>query len=183
VYSFFIVPLMTALLGLVMIFAAEPIIKVFVIALGIYLVVSGFYTVLYMLKLVEDRSYKICLAVRGALSIILGIFCIVLPAAAAEFAWKTMITVLAIYALCSVGFEIYAVKILSEAGRDVKRYVIEILITVAVAILLFMLLTSVGFNIIKIGGAVLIVIAIVLAISGWRNRDIVQADAKVVDEE
>jgi len=182
-YSFLIVPFMTALLGLVMIFAAEPIIKVLVIALGIYLVVSGFYTLLYMLKLVEEKSYKIGIAIRGGLSLVIGFICIIFPATSVDFAWKSMMAILGIYALCSAAIEIYAIRILSSAGRDVRRYVIEILITISVAIVLFMLPTSFGFNIIKIGGIVLIVIAGILAFSGWKNRDIVQKDAEVVDED
>ena len=38
----FSIPVLTAILGLVMIFAAEPIIKVLVIALGVFLIYPAF---------------------------------------------------------------------------------------------------------------------------------------------
>ena len=55
----FSIPVLTAILGLVMIFAAEPIIKVLVIALGVFLIISGFYSMTIMSKLSAEKRFKI----------------------------------------------------------------------------------------------------------------------------
>ena len=91
--------------------------------------------------------------------------------------------ILAIYALCSAALEIYAVTKLNSAGVETKKYIIDIISTIVASIILFLLPSSFGFTLIKIGGGILIVIAIVLAIIEWRNRDIIEADAPVVDED
>ncbi|MCR5612756.1 hypothetical protein [Treponema sp.] len=179
----FIVPIMSAILGLVMIFAAEPIVFVLIIALGVFLLVSGVYILFSMSKLIDDKNYKIDSYIRGGVSILIGLICVIRPRGLVEGAWKATMIILAIYALCSAALEIYAVTKLNSAGVETKKYIIEIISTIVAAIILFLLPSSFGFTLIKIGGGILIVIAIVLAIIEWRNRDIIEADAPVVDED
>lgn len=69
----FLNPILTAILGLVMIFAAEPIIKVLIIAFGIYSLLSGIYTLTTTSKLIDEKSFKINCFVRGGLNILLGL--------------------------------------------------------------------------------------------------------------
>lgn len=181
----FAVPILTAILGLIMMFAAEPIITVFVIALGFFLMISGFYILFVMARLLDDKNYKIAAYIRGAASIVLGILCVVLPVAVVNFAWKTMMVILGIYALLSAVMEIYAVIRLRqmEPDLDVKKYVTEILTTLIAAVVLFLLPSSFGFKLIKIFGGLLIGAACVLAVVAYKNRPIIEADAEVVDED
>lgn len=179
----FSIPVLTAILGLVMIFAAEPIIKVLVIALGVFLIISGFYSMTIMSKLSAEKRFKIDIYIRGILSIILGILSVILPATMAQFAWNAMMIIIGVFALFSAAMEIYAAKILNDAGVPVKRYIIEIIGTIIAAIVVFMLPSSFGFALIKIGGIALIILSIIMAIIAWKNRDIIQNDADVVDEE
>lgn len=176
-------PVLTAILGLVMVFAAESIITVFVIALGVCLIVSGFYSLAVLAKLSSDKRFKIDIYVRGILSILLGILSIILPVSMAQFAWKVMMIILGVFALCSAVMEIYAAKLLHDADIPIKQYVTEIIVTLIAAIVLFLLPSSFGFTLIKIGGIVLILISIVMAINAWKNRDIIEKDAAVEDEE
>ena len=179
----FSIPVLNAILGLVMIFAAEPIIKVLVIALGVFLIISGFYSMTIMSKLSAEKRFKIDIYIRGILSIILGILSVILPATMAKFAWNVMMIIIGVFALFSAAMEIYAAKLLNDAGVPVKRYVIEIIGTIIAAIVVFLLPSSFGFTLIKIGGIALIILSIIMAIIAWKNRDIIQNDAEVVDEE
>lgn len=178
-----IIPILTGIIGLVMIFAAEPIITVLVIALGIFLILSGISILVTMPKIIDDKSFKIDIYVRGGINLLLGLLCVILPATMVNFAWKTMMYIIGIYALCSAAMEIYAVTKLNEAEIPVKKYIIEIIGTVVAAIVLFMLPSSFGFTLIKIGGGILVLVAIGMAVSSYRHRDIIEDDAVVVDED
>ena len=181
--SSFIVPALTAVIGLVMIFSAEPVIYVLVVALGLFFLVSGIYILFTMSKLVDDKSYKIDTYIRGGVSILLGLLCIIRPRGFAEGAWKATMIILGIFAICSALLEIYAVVKLSSAGINTKKYLIEIISTFVGAIVLFLLPSDFGFTLIKFAGVVFILIAVVMAFIAYKNRDIIEEDAPVVDEE
>lgn len=181
--SSFIVPALTAVIGLIMIFAAEPIIYVLIVAFGLFFLISGIYILFTMSKLIDDRSYKIDSYIRGGVSILLGLLCIIRPRGFAEGAWKATMITLGVFAICSALLEIYAVVKLSSAGINVKKYLIEIVSTFVAAIVLFLLPSDFGFTLIKFAGIVFIVIALITALVVYKNRDIVEKDAPVTDEE
>lgn len=179
----YLIPALTAVIGLVMLCSAEAIVSVLVVALGIFLTLSGVYVLFTMPKFLENTAAKIGTYVRGGLSVILGLLCIILPVGVANFSWKAMMIILGIYALCSAGLEAYAVFSFTDDSIDKKRYMIEVGGTVIAAIVLFMLPSSFGFTLIRFAGIVFIFVAVVLAINIYRNRDIIEEDAPVVDDE
>lgn len=179
----YLIPALTGIVGLVMLFAAESIVNVLVIVLGIFLILSGIYSVFTTSKLVDEKAFKINLFSRGVLSVILGLLCIILPNTMVQFSWKVMMIILGIFALGSAASEIYAVIMIKEAGLEIKHYVIEIVGTLIGAIVLFMIPASFGFTLIKIAGAVFILFAIYMAIASYRNRDIIEEDAEVTDDD
>lgn len=179
----YLIPVLTAIIGLVMLCSAEAIVSVLVVALGIFLVLSGVYSLFSMPKFLENKAARIGTYVRGGVSIILGLLCIVLPVGVANFSWKAMMIILGIYALCSAALETYAVFSIENDAIDKKRYMIEVGGTIIAAIVLFMLPSNFGFTLIRIAGAIFIIIAVILAINIYRNRDIVEEDAPVVDND
>lgn len=179
----YLIPALTAVIGLIMLCSAEAIVSVLVIALGVFLILSGIYVLFSMPKFLEEKAAKIGTYVRGGVSIILGLLCIVLPVGVANFSWKAMMIILGIYALCSAGLETYAVFSIENETIDKKRYMIEVGGTIIAAIVLFMLPSNFGFTLIRIAGAIFIIIAVILAINIYRNRDIVEEDAPVVDND
>lgn len=179
----YLIPVLTAIIGLVMLCSAEAIVSVLVVALGIFLVLSGVYSLFSMPKFLENKAARIGTYVRSGVSIILGLLCIVLPVGVANFSWKVMMIILGIYALCSAGLETYAVFSIENEAIDKKRYMIEVGGTIIAAIVLFMLPSNFGFTLIRIVGAIFIIIAVILAINIYRNRDIVEEDAPVVDND
>ena len=177
--SLFLNPILTAILGLVLIFAAEPIINVIIISFGIYLLINGINIFLTLSKLSNDKAFIISCYVRAIVTIILGIICVVMPVSIAHFAWKTLMIVIGIYSLLSCITEIYSLSKLSNTGFSNKKYIYEIVTSLITAIIAFMLPSSFGFTIIKFAGFTLLVIAIIMAINCYKNRPIIDKDAKV----
>ncbi|MBQ0003441.1 MAG: DUF308 domain-containing protein [Treponema sp.] len=178
----YLIPALTAVIGLVMLCSAEAIISVFVIALGVFMLISGIYLLFTMPKYLTENSLKIGIYVRGGLSIILGLLCIILPVGVVNFSWKVMMIILGIYALCSAALEIFTFVRMTCGSEEKKHFVIEIIGTLIGAIVLFMLPSNFGFTLIRIAGGIFILIAIIQAINIYRNRDIVEEDAPVKDE-
>ena len=170
-----------AVVGLFMIFAAEPLIKVLIIVIGAYSFMGGVLLMTTLLPLVDDKRYKIEVIARGAIGILMGLLCIILPIAVAKFAWQVMMYVIAIYCLISAGLEIAAIVHIKQAGLEIKNYVWEVVGTVIIAIILFMLPQQFGFTLIKIGGGLVLLAAVVLAIYTWKHKDIIVEDATVED--
>lgn len=173
---------MTAVVGLMMLLAAEPVVQVLVIVLGISAVLNGAFILGAVAPLSTDRTFKIGCFVRGVSGIVIGLLCIVLPLRVAALAWQTLIYVFAVYAIISALVAIPITLTLSNDGFPVRRCVVEIISLILIGIILFMLPTSIGFTIIRIGGALLIIAGAVIAFMAWKNRDIIADDAVVVDE-
>lgn len=172
--SKYLICAMMAVIGLLMIIAAEPIVQVLVIIIGLYALLNGIFELITLLSLVDDKKFKIEIIIRSSISIIIGLLCIILPITIAQLAWQVMIYIIAIYGIISAILEIVAITHIKKAGLDIKKYVIEVVSTVVVSIVLFLLPSSFGFTLIKIGGIILILSAAAIAFYTWKNRDIIQ---------
>ena len=129
-----------------------------------------------------ERTFKIQCYVRAAVGIVVGLLCVVIPIRVAEFAWQTLVYIFAFYSLLSALVEIPIVLTLRKDGFPVKRYGLEIAASLALAVILFLLPSSAGFTIIRVGGAALILAGAAIAFLAWKNRDIIADDAIVRDE-
>ena len=174
--------IMTAIVGLMMLLAAEPVVQVLVIVLGIFAILSGGWTLAAVAPLSVDRTFKLQCYVRGAVGIVIGLLCVVIPLRVAQFAWQTLVYIFAFYSLAAALVEIPITMTLHKDGFPVKRYVIEIVSTILLALILFFLPSSAGFTIIRVGGAALILAGTAIAFLAWKNRDIIADDAIVRDE-
>ncbi len=181
--SGYFIAVMMAIIGLMMLMAAEPLIQVLVIVLGIAALVEGVFILTSIMPMSSVRAFKIECALRATISIIIGLLCIILPLRMATFAWQVMVYTFAIYALVSAVLEIMIVWRLSSEGLPVKRLVIEIVATFALSLLLFMLPSSFGFTLIKIGGVVMILAGVVTGFLAYKNRDIILEEVEIKDAE
>ena len=173
---------MTAIVGLMMLLAAEPMVQILVIVLGIFAILSGGWTLAAVAPLSVDKNFKIQCYIRGAVGIVVGLLCVVLPLRVAAFAWQTLVYVFAFYSLAAALVEIPITLTLHKDGIPVKRYVLEIAASIALAVILFFLPSSAGFTIIRIGGAILLLTGAAISFLAWKNRDIIADDAIVRDE-
>ena len=181
--SGYFIAAMMSIIGLMMLLAAESLIKVFVIVLGIAALVEGAFILISIMPMSSVRAFKIECAVRVAISFVIGLLCIILPLRMANFVWQVMIYTFAIYALVSAILEILIVLRLHSEGFPVKRLVIEIVSTLALSLILFMLPSSFGFTLIKIGGVVMILAGVSIGFLVYKNRDIIVESVEVKDAE
>ena len=91
--------LLTAIIGLMMIFAPEAVVKTAVIILGVAGIVNGAYNIIYLRKAIDDKNFSRIIIIRGILGIITGLIAVVLPLALAGAVWTAMVYMLAIYLL------------------------------------------------------------------------------------
>ena len=174
--------IMTAIVGLMMLLAAEPVVQVLVIVLGISAILDGGFMLATVAPLCVEKNFKIQCFVRGVVGIVVGLLCVVLPLRVAEFAWKTFIYIFAVYSIFAAIFQIPIALTLRQEGFPVKRHVIEIISSLLLALILFLLPGSAGFTIIRIGGGLLLLAGAAITLLAWKNRDIIADDAIVRDE-
>ena len=174
--------IMTAIVGLMMLLAAEPMVQVFVIVLGISAVLDGGFTLASVAPLSVDKKFKTQCYIRGAGGIVVGLLCVVLPLKMAQLAWQSMIYVFAFYSIFAALVEIPIALTLQKDGLPVRRLVIQIAASLALAVVLFLLPSSAGFTIIRIGGAILLFAGAIITFLAWKNRDIIADDAIVSDD-
>ena len=174
--------IMTAIVGLMMLLAAESMVQILVVVLGISAVLDGGFMLAAVAPLSVEKNFKIECYVRGIAGIVIGILCIVLPLRVAQFAWQTLVYIFAIYSIFAAICQIPITLTLHQDGLPVKRHVIEIVATIVLAVILFALPSSFGFTIIRIGGAVLLLAGAAITFLAWKNRDIIADDAIIRDE-
>lgn len=168
--SAYLIPILTVILGIVMLAIAEKVFIILVIVLGAFLILSGSTSLFQLMKLSTDKNYRINLLVRSALSILLGALCIILSVnGTLDKAVSIMLVILGIYAVLAAGSEVVTVIKLKEEGIPVRKYITEIAGTVIAAVILFLLASPYGENIVKFCGIVVILIGAILAIAAWRN--------------
>ena len=69
--------LLTAIVGLLMVFAPEAWLKVVVILLGTAAIVNGFFNIIYVRTIIDDELYRKAVLFRGIISIAIGLTVII----------------------------------------------------------------------------------------------------------
>ncbi|MBQ3836626.1 MAG: hypothetical protein II814_05795 [Treponema sp.] len=173
--------IMTAIVGLMMLLAAESMVQILVIVLGISAILNAGFILAAVAPLSADKTFKTECYIRAVVGIIVGLACVVIPIRVAEFAWQTLVYVFAIYSLLAALVEIPIALTLRKDGIPAKRYALEIAASLALSVILFALPSSFGFTIIRIGGALLLLAGAAITFLAWKNRDIIADDAIVWD--
>lgn len=179
----FLLFILVAVIGLMMILSPESFIALVVIILGVAAFVDGFFILVTTRNLILDPQYKMMMTIRGGMSIIAGVVAILLPVVVAAVVWTTTAYLLAIYLLISSGLEIYGITKLYRNGIMIRQSVIEVIVSVILAIVLFIIpaKTAGGF-IVRTCGIILFVVGVATAFLQWRNRPITVVPDSVITE-
>ena len=181
--SAYLIPVLAAVLGIVMLAITEKIFIILIIALGAFLIISGSTALFQLSKLTDDKVYRINLFFRCGVSILLGVLCIILSVnGTVEKAVNVMLIILGVYAAIAAISEIVTVLKLKELGLPVKGNITEIAGTVIAAVALFLLASPVGPNIVRFCGIAVIIAAIILAIAAWRNSSAEKVEVEVIED-
>ena len=158
-----------AVLGLLVIIFPTFWFKVVVILLGLASIAYGIYSLKFTRTLLENSSYELSLMIKGIVSIVVGVSAVAFPLAIGNAAWTVMIWILVGYLIVSAILGFYAAALLKDSKVNRKKYFLENLGLLAIAVFLIILtpnaLAKVIFRIVGIvaivAGAVIILIEIV----------------------
>lgn len=158
-----------AVLGLLVIIFPTFWFKVVVILLGLASIAYGIYSLKITKAIFENSSYELSILIKGIVSILVGVSAVAFPLAIGNTAWTVMIWILVGYLIVSAVLGFYAAALLKGSSVNRKKYFLENLGLLAIAVFLIILtpntLAKVIFRIVGIVaiavGAVIILIEII----------------------
>lgn len=160
--------ILIAVISLMMIISPETCMKLVVIILGIGGVLNGIYNLISVRKFVADTNFKRIIAIRGVLSILVGLVATFLPFLVTGIL-DAMLYMLAIYLIISAAMEMVSTFRMKQEGLPTKMFTIEIIASLVLALILFAIPATIGL-IIRIMGIILLVVSIAVILWGWRNK-------------
>ena len=152
--------ILAALLGLLIIIFPTFWIKLVVVIIGLAAIAYGIYSLKFTKGISDDISYRRTILIKSIVSIIAGVMAVLFPLAIGGAAWTAMIWVLIIYLLASAAFGFYAAALLKDSGVERKKYIIENLLLLAIAVVLILISPR------DLGKAIIRLIGIVVLLGG-----------------
>ena len=152
--------IIAALLGLLIIIFPSFWIKLVVIMIGLAAIAYGIYSLKFTKSISEDFSYRRTIIIKSIVSIVAGVMAVLFPLAIGGAAWTAMIWLLVIYLLASAAIGFYAAALLKDSGVERKKYIIENLLLLAVAVVLILISPR------DLGKAIIRLIGIVVLVGG-----------------
>ena len=149
--------LLMIILGLVMLIAPEPFIQVFWVVIGIVVVLEGFVTLFSVRTEVADPRVRGMLLIRSLLGIVVGLVAVFLPMLVAKVSWTVMLYILAIEMIVSAVMQFFVAHDLRALSLPARDYIIEAILLIALAVILFMFPLQIGKIFIRIAGAAVII--------------------------
>ena len=176
--------ILTALLGILVIIFPAFWIKLVVVMIGLAAIAYGIYSLRFTKVLSDDLGYRRTIMIKSIISIIAGAMAVLFPLAIGGAAWTAMIWVLIIYLLISAAAGFYAAALLKDSGVERKRYIIENLLLLAIAVVLILISPrALGNAIIRLIGIVVLIAGLALILFDvFSNRNVVEAEVVVKDE-
>ncbi len=178
--------ILAALLGLLVIIFPAFWIKLVVVIIGLAAIGYGIYSLKFTKVISDDESYRKTILIKSIVSIVAGAMAVLFPLAIGGAAWSAMIWVLIFYLLLSGAAGFYAAALLKDSGVERKRYIIENLLLLAVAVVLILISPrSLGNAIIRLIGIIVLVGGLCLILFDvFSNRNVVEGEVvEVKDEE
>lgn len=144
------------LLGLVMLISPARFIEVFWILIGIAVILEGFITLFSVLPEIESPEVRKTLKIRGILAVAVGLVSVFLPLFVAGTAWAIMLYILGIEMLVSAGLEFLVIRDLKTLDLPVREYVIEAVLLIVLALVLFLFPFQIGTLFVRLVGVLII---------------------------
>ena len=188
--KFIIVGIAALAVGILVMNHTDALIKIVMIAAGIGACVDGFYTIMGIKKWNFTEKTKTLATIKGYESMVLGLAAIVIAIFAADTAITVMVWIFAIGLLFSavVAFENASVSGKTGVEDMRKHFLVEGVIELLVAIILFFKPVDTMYTLIRIlaviliiAGAIMIGVPLVVLFKGGKKEEIVE-EAEVVEE-
>lgn len=156
--------ILAAIAGLLLIIFPEFWIRFIFTVLGLSAIAYGVYNLKYEKALFADTTYERTILIRSIVSIVIGVMVTIFPLTLAKAAWNAMRIILIIYLILSATAGFYAAALLKNTDIDRKRYFIENLILVGLAVVLIFLSDNLGVVIMRLVGVIGMIGGIALAV-------------------
>lgn len=181
-------------LGCYMLFATASFVKLAVIIMGILAIVSGVVT------LIELNSYSFGVYSKGAtifkgvLSIIVGFVVLFLPVISAQVTWTVLLYIIGIQLAISAVIAFWDAFALRKSGFVLSGLLMEGVLSLVFALLMFLFPQSIGTMFVKIVGAIVALGGIGCIVWAFRIRNaakhfsnavsstVIEGEAEVMDD-
>ncbi len=184
--SNFFVGILITLVGLLLLTVPRQCVKAIVILLGIEAIANGIYNLMYTRKLVPDSSFQFTIICRGMLSLVIGLLAFFLPLRfmrVVESIWTIVLYILAVYLIASAALELFAMGKIRDSEIDRKQYILESLISIVAAFVLFLVpAAKIGTAILRISGLVMALVGGLYVFYAWKNRPLGHSPVEVIDD-
>lgn len=171
-----------SVIGALMLFFPAQCVSAVVILLGLGAVINGIYNLLHTRKLIADSSFQSAVTLRAAVGIVIGLLALFLPLLFARALWTFMLYALAVYLLLNAAFGLFIVGKLHDSGIDRKQFLLDAIISFAASAAMFIIPAKIGFTVVRIAGAALLVVGALYLFYIWKNRSPEQVKAEVIDD-
>ena len=155
------------LLGLAMLVSPVRFIEIFWVLIGLAVILEGFVTLFSVRTEISDLRIRRLLLIRGILGIAVGLVAVFLPLFVGGVVLAVMLYVLAIEMIASAVMEFFVIRDLRALGLPVRDYVVEVILLVALAILLFVFPFQIAALFVRTIGAAIVVVGCV-ALYRWK---------------
>lgn len=138
--------------------------QILVIALGLAAIVTGIVSLATMSRYSFGKFNHGSTLVKGVLGIVVGMFAVIMPLATGEAAWTIILYVLAAeltISACILFLDAFAVK---SAGFPASPLVIEGIVSLVFAVVLFLFPRDVANLLVSILGITVLIIGVTLAL-------------------
>ena len=173
-------------IGLLMLIKPEGCTKAVVIILGIEAVANGIYQLLYERKLFPDTAFQYSILVRSMFSIVVGLLAVFLPLTFTEGILKLIAYLLGIYFFVVSILLFYSIGKLRGSNVERKPFVIEALVSLAGAIVMFCIQALIslenGCTIVRLCGIIVILVGVLFGFVYIKNKPLVQEPVEVMDD-
>ena len=178
------VGLLGVCIGLLIIIFPAFWVKLVVTMLGLGAVAYGVYSLRFTKIIYEDAVYERSILIKSILSIVIGVIAVIFPLAFGNTAWTVITWILIIYLIVSAVIGFYAASLLKNTEVNRKRYFLENLGLIAIAVILILISPkALGAAIVRIAGTIVLIAGAGFIILGFaKNKNSVEAEAVIQND-
>lgn len=162
--------LIIALAGGFIIFSTEDFIRLLTISIGAWLVLGGLVSLFSSFAIKNDHQRKNVSLIRALLNIVIGALAISMPFVVAKTWWTVLLFIVAVQLCVAAALEIMIGIRLRAAGLPAGGAFTGALITIAIAILLFLAPDFLGATLITAVGVIILLLGVGMMAFGFNLR-------------
>jgi len=158
------------IMGAFIFFQTENFAMFLVIALGIYAVLNGVFTLYTGLRIPLRQAAKLTTIIRGGVSLAIGICAIFLPMIFLKITWITMLYIIGFQLIVSGVLGIMSAIEMKRFGMPIAVRMAEAVVSIALALLIIFMPEQIGETLLKVLGVFVVGYGVMMIIKGFALR-------------